>query len=199
MTLTNEDLDAIRKIVDDRAVQTEKLISMSFAQLGARISFMGQQLQFHPKSGNQLQFQQNNPWGNPNSQGYGDQRIGGWELPLDKMRLMNPMTGQMEGCDHEWGIAFRKLSSVEQLGESDFPKSFINTFNENFGTVVKFKDFINLSVADRTKMLPRFTMAMAEKMMKDSEKSINDLVKNQRSNPNNVGDIFGNENSPSIF
>ena len=60
MTLTNEDLDAIRKIVDDRAVQTEKLISMSFAQLGARISFMGQQqMQFHPKSGNQLQFQQN--------------------------------------------------------------------------------------------------------------------------------------------
>lgn len=29
MTLTNEDLDAIRKIVDDRAVQTEKLISIA--------------------------------------------------------------------------------------------------------------------------------------------------------------------------
>ena len=63
MALTNEDLNAIRKIVDDRAVQTERLISVSFAQLQFQLAGPhGQQMQFHPKSGNQLQFQQNNPW-----------------------------------------------------------------------------------------------------------------------------------------
>lgn len=137
MTLTNEDLDAIRKIVDDRAVQTEKLISMSFAQLGARISFMGQQMQFHPKSGNQLQFQQNNPWEYPF----------GWSAPKPLMQaaLNNDNAG--------FGIAFRKLASVEKLEVSEFPKDFIDKFDEAFGSVIKFADFIKLSVAERTKMM----------------------------------------------
>lgn len=142
MTLTNEDLDAIRKIVDDRAVQTEKLISMSFEQLGARISFMGQQqMQFHPKSGNQLQFQQNNPWGDPNSQGFG------WSAP-------NPlMQTALNNDNTEFGIAFRKLASVEELKESDFPEDLIYHFNEAFGSVIKFADFIKLSVAERTETM----------------------------------------------
>lgn len=142
MALTNEDLDAIRKIVDDRAVQTEKLISMSFAQLGARISFMGQQqMQFHPKSGNQLQFQQNNPWGDPNSQGFG------WSAP-------NPlMQAALNNNNNEFGIAFRKLASIEELKESDFPKDFGDKFNEAFGSVIKFADFIKLSVAERTETI----------------------------------------------
>ena len=141
MTLTNEDLDAIRKIVDDRAVQTERLISMSFAQLGARISFMGQQMQFHPKSGNQLQFQQNNPWGDPNSQGFG------WSAP-------NPlMQAALNNSNNEFGIAFRKLASVEKLDESDFPKGFGDKFDEAFGSVIKFADFIKLSVAGRTETM----------------------------------------------
>lgn len=141
MALTNEDLDAIRKIVDDRAVQTEKLISMSFAQLGARISFMGQQMQFHPKSGNQLQFQQNNPWGDPNSQGFG------WSAP-------NPlMQAALNNSNNEFGIAFRKLASVEELKESDFPEDLIHHFDEAFGSVIKFADFIKLSVAERTETM----------------------------------------------
>ena len=137
MTLTNEDLDAIRKIVDDRAVQTEKLISMSFAQLGARISFMGQQKQFHPKSGNQLQFQQNNPWEYPF----------GWSAPKPLMQaaLNNDNAG--------FGIAFKKLASVEKLEVSEFPKDLIDKFDEAFGSVIKFADFIKLSVAERTKMM----------------------------------------------
>lgn len=135
MTLTNEDLDAIRKIVDDRAVQTEKLITMSFAQLGARISFMGQQMQFHPKSGNQLQ------WGDPNSQGFG------WSAP-------NPlMQAALNNNDNEFGIAFRKLASVEKLEESDFPKDMIDEFDKSFGSVIKFADFIKLSVAERTETM----------------------------------------------
>ena len=157
MTLTNEDLDAIRKIVDDRAVQTEKLISMSFAQLGARISFMGQQMQFHPKSGNQLQFQQNNLWGDPNSQGFG------WSAP-------NPlMQATLNNNNHEFGIAFRKLSSVEDVKESDFPEHFSDTFNEAFGSVIKFEDFIKLSIAERTvimssKLGPIITSKIKEQM-----------------------------------
>lgn len=137
MTLTNEDLDAIRKIVDDRAVQTEKLISMSFAQLGARISFMGQQMQFHPKSGNQLQFQQNNPWEYPF----------GWSAPKPLMQaaLNNDNAG--------FGIVFRKLASVEKLKESDFPEDLIHHFDEAFGSVIKFADFIKLSVAERTETM----------------------------------------------
>lgn len=137
MTLTNEDLDAIRKIVDDRAVQTEKLISMSFAQLDARISFMGQQMQFHPKSGNRLQFQQNNPWEYPF----------GWSAPKPLMQaaLNNDNAG--------FGIAFRKLASVEKLEVSEFPKDLIDKFDEAFGSVIKFADFIKLSVAERTKMM----------------------------------------------
>lgn len=142
MALTNEDLDAIRKIVDDRAVQTEKLISMSFAQLGARISFMGQQqMQFHPKSGNQLQFQQNNPWGDPNSQGFG------WSAP-------NPlMQAALNNDNSVFGIAFRKLASVEKLDESEFPKDLIDEFDKSFGSVIKFADFIKLSVAERTETM----------------------------------------------
>ena len=138
MTLTNEDLDAIRKIVDDRAVQTEKLISMSFAQLGARISFMGQQMQFHPKSGNQLQFQQNNPWEYPF----------GWSAP-------NPLLMQaaLNNDNAEFGIAFRKLVSVEKLEVSEFPKDMIDEFDKNFGSVIKFTDFIKLSVAERTETM----------------------------------------------
>lgn len=141
MTLTNEDLDTIRKIVDDRAVQTEKLITMSFAQLGARISFMGQQMQFHPKSGNQCMYQQNNPWGGPNSQGFG------WSAP-------NPlMQAALNNDNNEFGIAFRKLASVEKLNESDFPKDLIDKFDEAFGSVMKFADFIKLSVAERTETM----------------------------------------------
>lgn len=136
MALTNEDLDAIRKIVDDRAVQTEKLISMSFAQLGARMSFMGQQqMQFHPKSGNQLQ------WGDPNSQGFG------WSAP-------NPlMQAAINNDNTEFGIAFRKLASVEELKESDFPEDLIYHFDKAFGSVIKFADFIKLSVAERTETM----------------------------------------------
>lgn len=133
MTLTNEDLDAIRKIVDDRAVQTEKLISMSFAQLGTHMSFMGQQ----------MQSQQNNPWGNgnPNGQGFG------WSAP-------NPLKQAALNNDNSpFGAAFRQLASVENLKESDFPKDLIDTFDEAFGSIVKFADFIKLSVAERTKMM----------------------------------------------
>jgi len=138
MTLTNEDLDAIRKIVDDRAVQTEKLISMSFAQLGARISFMGQQMQFHPKSGNQLQFQQNNPW---------EEYPFGWSAP-------NPlMQAALNNDNAGFSIAFRKLASVEKLEVSEFPKDMIDEFDKNFGSVIKFTDFIKLSVAERTETM----------------------------------------------
>jgi len=132
MTLTNEDLDAIRKIVDDRAVQTERLISVSFAQLGTRMSLMGKQ---------QMQFQQNNPWGNPNRQGFG------WSAP-------NPlMQATLNNDSNPFGIAFRQLASVENLKESDFPKDLIDKFNEAFGSVIKFADFIKLSVAERTETM----------------------------------------------
>lgn len=140
MALTNEDLDAIRKIVDERAAQTEKLMMMLNGQLGTRISFMGQQMQFHPKSGNQLQFQQNNPWGDPNSRGFG------WSTP-------NPLMQAAINNNNNEFVAFRKLASVEELKESDFPEDLIYHFNEAFGSVIKFADFIKLSVAERTETM----------------------------------------------
>ena len=121
MTLTNEDLDAIRKIVDDRAKQMEILISMSFAQ-------------FH------YQPQQNNPWG-PNGQGFG---------------LSAPNPSNWAGINNDnssFGIAFRKLASVEKLDESEFSKDIIDEFDKSFGSVIKFADFIKLSIAERTEML----------------------------------------------
>ncbi len=140
MTLTNEDLDAIRKIVDDRATQTEKLMMMLNGQLGTRLSFMGQQMQFHPKSGNQLQFQQPNPW-YPNNQGAGC----GW--------TPNPLAMATVSDNTAFGIAFRKFASVEKLDESEFPKELIDEFDKNFGSVIKFADFIKLSVAERTEII----------------------------------------------
>ena len=139
MALTNEDLDAIRKIVDERAAQTEKLMMMLNGQLGTRINFMGQQMQFHPKSGNQLQFQQPNPW-YPNNQGFGC----GW--------TPNPLAAA-NNDNSAFGIAFRKMASVEKLEVSDFPKDFGDEFDENFGSVIKFADFIKLSVAERTEVM----------------------------------------------
>lgn len=141
MALTNEDLDAIRKIVDDRATQTEKLMMALNGQLGTRLNFMGQQMQFHPKSGNQLQFQQPNPW-YPNNQGAGC----GWTLnPLAMMTTVNDNSA--------FGVAFRKFASVEKLDESEFPKELIDEFDKNFGSVIKFADFIKLSVAKRTEII----------------------------------------------
>jgi len=129
MTLTNEDLDAIRKIVDDRAVQTERLISMSFAQLQFQLT------------GPHNNIQQNNPWGNPNRQGFG------WSAP-------NPLIqATLNNDSNPFGIAFRQLASVENLKESDFPKDLIDNFNEAFGSVIKFADFIKLSVAERTETM----------------------------------------------
>lgn len=140
MTLTNEDLDAIRKIVDDRALQTEKLIMTLNVQLTNFIRFV-EQTQFHPKSGNQLQFQQNNPWGDQNGQGFG------WSAP-------NPlMQATFNNNNNEFGMAFRKLLIVEDVKESDFPKDLGDKFDESFGSVIKFADFIKLSIAERTKMM----------------------------------------------
>jgi hypothetical protein len=129
MALTNEDLDAIRKIVDDRAVQTEKLISMSFAQLRFQLT------------GPHNNIQQNNPWGDPNSQGFG------WSAPNPLMQIA------LNNSNNEFGTAFRKLASVEGLKESDFPEDLIYHFNEAFGSVIKFADFIKLSVAERTETM----------------------------------------------
>lgn len=140
MTLTNEDLDAIRKIVDDRATQTEKLMMALNGQLGTRLSFMGQQMQFHPKSGNQLQFQQPNPW-YPNNQGAGC----GW--------TPNPLAMATVNDNTAFGVAFRKFASVEKLDESEFPKDLIDEFDKNFGSVIKFADFIKLSITERTEII----------------------------------------------
>ncbi len=171
MALTNEDLDAIRKIVDDRAVQTEKLISMSFAQLQFQLTGPHnniQQMQFHPKSGNQLQFQQNNPWGDPISQRFG------WSAP-------NPlMQAALNNNDNEFGIVFRKLASVENLEESEFPKDMIDEFDKSFGSVIKFADFIKLSVTDRTEMmsskLQPIIMLKAKEQMEKAGMTIPGLV-----------------------
>lgn len=168
MALTNEDLNAIRKIVDDRAVQTEKLMMALNGRLTNFIGFMGQQMQFHPKSGNQLQFQQNNPWGDPINQGFG------WSAP-------NPlMQAALNNDDNEFGIAFRKLASVEKLEESEFPKDMINEFDKNFGSVIKFADYIKLSVADRTEMmsskLQPIIMLNAKEQMEKAGMTIPGLV-----------------------
>ena len=186
MTLTNEDLDAIRKIVDDRAVQTEKLISMSFAQLGARISFMGQQqMQFHPKSGNQLQFQQNNPWGNPNSQGFG------WSAP-------NPlMQTALNNDNNPFSVAFRQLASVENLKESDFPKDLIDNFDEAFGSIVKFADFIKLSVAERTEIMSsKLVPIIMNKCKEQMEKAGMTMPTNGLFDGKN---IYGDDTDAGIF
>lgn len=176
MTLTNEDLDAIRKIVDDRAVQTEKLISMSFAQLGARISFMGQQ----------MQFQQNNPWGDPNSQGFG------WSTP-------NPlMQAAINNDNTEFGIAFRKLASVEELKESDFPEDLIYHFDEAFGSVIKFADFIKLSVAERTETMSSKLNPM---IMSKAKEQMEKAGMTMPISPDLFGskDIYGNKKDAGIF
>ena len=140
MTLTNEDLDAIRKIVDDRAVQTEKLISMSVAQL--RVLLTGPHPNLRP----------NNPW---------DLNVLGWSVP-------NPiMSAAVNGNDNSFGIAFIKLMSVEKLDESEFSKDLIDEFNKSFGSVIKLTDLIKLSVAERSdimtsKILPIITRKAKE-------------------------------------
>ena len=139
MALTNADLDAIRQIVNDRAAQTEKLMMTLNGQLTNFIRFMEQQTQFHPKSGNQLQFQQPNPW-YPNNQGFGC----GW--------TPNPLAAA-NNDNSAFSIAFRKFASVEKLDESEFPKDLIDEFDENFGSIIKFADFIKLSVAERTEII----------------------------------------------
>lgn len=129
MALTNADLDAIRQIVNDRAAQTEKLMMALNGQLTNFIRFMEQQTQFH----------QPNPW-YPNNQGVGC----GW--------TPNPLAAA-NNDNSAFGTAFRKMASVEKLEVSDFPKDFGDEFDKNFGSVIKFADFIKLSVAERTEVM----------------------------------------------
>ena len=185
MALTNADLDAIRQIVNDRAAQTEKLMMALNGQLTNFIRFMEQQTQFHPKSGNQLQFQQPNPW-YPNNQGFGC----GW--------TPNPLAAA-NNDNSAFGIAFRKLASVEKLDESEFPKDLIDEFDKNFGSVIKFADLIKLSIAERTEIisskLSPLIMSKAKEQMEKAGMTMPispDLF-------NGKDNIFGGDGNTGIF
>ena len=179
MALTNADLDAIRQIVNDRAAQTEKLMMALNGQLTNFIRFMEQQTQFHPKSGNQLQFQQPNPW-YPNNQGVGC----GW--------TPNPLAAANNDSS-AFGIAFRKLASVEKLDESEFPKDFGDEFDKNFGDVIKFADFIKLSVAERTEVM---SSKLTPIIMSKSKEYMEKAGMTMSISPDLFGgkNIFGNNN-----
>lgn len=188
MALTNADLDAIRQIVNDRAAQTEKLtialINGQLTKLTNFIRFVEQQTQFHPKSGNQLQFQQPNPW-YPNNRGFGC----GW--------TPNPLAAA-NNDNSSFGIAFRKLASVEKLDESDFPKDFSDEFDKNFGDVIKFADFIKLSVAERTEVM---SSKLTPIIMSKSKEYMEKAGMTMPISPDLFGgkDIFGGNGNTGIF
>ena len=185
MTLTNADLDAIRQIVNDRADQTEGLMMVLNGQLTNFIRFMEQQMQFHPKPGNQLQFQQPNPW-YPNNQ---DQGVGcGW--------TPNPLAAA-NNDNSAFGIAFRKFASVEKLDESEFPKDLIDEFDKNFGNVIKFADFIKLSVAERTEII---SSKLSPLIMSKAKEQMEKAGMTMPTSPDLFGgkDIFGG-NGRGIF
>lgn len=173
MALTNEDLDVIRKIVDDRAAQTERLISMQFAQLRFRLT------------GPHNNIQQNNPWGNQNGQGFG------WPAP-------NPSMQATLNNNNNFGTTFGQLASVENLKESDFPKDFGDGFDKAFGSIIKFTDFIKLSVAERTEImsskLDPFIMSKVKEQMEKAGLTM-------PPSPDLFGgkDLFGGDGNIGIF